>query len=109
MGTSAIPVDILVVSMDIVADPMDTPTDPRDNSPDPVDTLPQTAPRAHGYPPLSSPTAASGDSAKESRARAISSSPEKCWAMWSRHTEQMLWMALAAADARRRSHSPFIR
>lgn len=58
---------------------------------------------------MSSPTAASLDRAKESRARAMSSRPWKCWVMWSLHTEQMLWMALAAADASGFCRSPFIR
>lgn len=59
--------------------------------------------------PLSSPTAASVDRAKESRERAMSSRPWKCWAMWSLHTEHMLWIAFAAADARGFSLRPFIR
>lgn len=59
--------------------------------------------------PLRRPTAASVDRAKESRERAISSRPWKCWAMWSRHTEQMLRMALAAIEARGFSPKPFMR
>lgn len=59
--------------------------------------------------PLRRPTAASVVRAKESRARAMSNRPWKCWAMWSRHTEQMLWIALAATEARVFSLRPFIR
>lgn len=72
-------------------------------------TMSSSAQQWRGPSPLSSPTAASVDRAKESRERAMSSRPWKCWAMWSLHTEQMLWMAFAAADAKGFSRSPFIR